>query len=376
MVSECCQYSIITPDPWEQESFWWELTLPGWKEALPVNRLGRDPFIFLEEAAGFAWCQWPFNQKAQEHSPSKPQKVGPLLTPKNHIDFNYFSFEFLLRNQAWEWLGLVCFFAIILQIIWSIIWKMPVFMGEVGLFLDHSKSTKLWILWRAVSRPEPLGAHIQLLWVLFLLPVKEVFVDTPASCKFGLLGKVSPKWSLIPLGAPEPQWTKPTPGFAVLGSAVTLLRAHRPHLLRQGMHTWVLCAVAISSFLGTRTPSFLHREKKPPCTSLLFWKEASCFHLIFTWCVGEKHLKDTFLLPFLLDKQALLFSQPKLSVFWALKVFCTFIVVSRKRILPNMPLFPPSKSSDFQFNSSLFVTRAAPEDRGQSLSLKTPPSRQ
>ena len=68
-VSECCQYSIITLDPWEQEPFWWELILLGWKEALPVNKPGRNPFVFLEEAAGFAWCQWSFNQKAQKYSP-------------------------------------------------------------------------------------------------------------------------------------------------------------------------------------------------------------------------------------------------------------------------------------------------------------------
>lgn len=90
-------------------------------------------------------------------------------------------------------------------------------------------------------------------------------------------------------GCPGASMDEADPWLCHVGTGCDVPLSPSPSLITAGD----VRAVAISSFLETRTPSFLHREKRTPCTSLLFWKEASCFHLISRCRVGEKHLKDT-----------------------------------------------------------------------------------
>ena len=104
-------------------------------------------------------------------------------------------------------------------------------------------------------------------------------------------------------GCPGVSVDEADPWLCHVGTGCDVTLSPSPSLITAGdVHVDFVCRGYLH-FPGNKNTFLFAQREKDPCTSLLFWKEASCFHLISRCRVGEKHLKDTFLLPLLLDKQ-------------------------------------------------------------------------
>ena len=140
-------------------------------------------------------------------------------------------------------------------------------------------------------------------------------------------------------GCPGASMDEADPWLCHVGTGCDVPLSPSPSLITAGdVHMDSVCRGYLL-FPGNKNTFLFAQREKDPLHFLALLEGSFMFSLDLQvprrWETSQRHSSchSSWI------SRALLFSQPKLSVFWALKVFCTFIVVNRKRILPNTPFF-------------------------------------